>query len=337
MPYTYLSIDSRHSKYHETASEMTVNLSAPILHAKSVRLVAFSQANEYYNVYTGSNTITFKGYRLTDNVTDTLTITVPPGLYSITDLVTEINNQTPTLFSISLSFAHLASGKVAITATSASSPAKRMTLFAPRSKDFYSSLAYRLGFAREQVTDSFANNLIQGPTGSVTINYKGVTVPEADWDETALFAIWRPSSTVATDQVRTGNFIGFESRCPNVYIHSDLVRDFHTTLHDEANDMQLTTQQNVLQKVDIDVGIYSYVHYRSSLTEAFTHSLSGQTITSFKISLRDDQHQLFEARTYKPWSCVLVFETVDDAAAIRINEQVISDNQRRMFLAEHRC
>jgi hypothetical protein len=79
------------------------------------------------------------------------------------------------------------------------------------------------------------------------------------------------------------------------------------------------------------------VHYRSSLTEAFVHSLSGQTITSFKVSIRDDQHQLFEARTYKPWSCVLVFETVDDAAAIRINEQVISDNQRRMFLAEHRC
>jgi hypothetical protein len=270
-------------------------------------------------------------------VTDTLTVTVPPGLYSITDLVTEINNQTPTFFSISLSFAQLASGKVTITATSASSPAKRMILFHPRSKDFYNSLAYRLGFAREQVSDSFANNLIQGPTGSVTINYKGVSVPEADWDETALFAIWRPSSAVAADQVRTSNFIGFESRCPNVYIHSDLVRDFHTTMHDEVNDMQLTSQQNVLQKIDLDVGIYSYIHYRSSLTEAFTHSLSGQTITSFKISLRDDQHQLFDARTYKPWSCVLVFETVDDQAAIRINEQVISDNQRRMFLAEHRC
>ena len=337
MPYEYLAIDSRHAKYHETASEMTVNLSAPILHAKSVRLVGFSQANEFYNVYVGSNTLIFKGFRLTDNVTDPFTITVPPGLYSIANLITEINNQTPTFFGINLSFAHLASGKVTITATSATSPAKRMILFHPRSKDFYNSLGYRLGFAREQVSDSYANNLIQGPTGAPIINYKGIATPEADWDETALFAIWRPSSTVAADQVRTGNFIGFESRCPNLYIHSDLVRDFHTTIHDEANDMQLTTQQNVLQKIDINVGIYSYISYRSSLTEAFTHSLSGQTITSFKISLRDDQHQLFEAKTYKPWSCVLVFETVDDAAAIRINEQVISDNQRRRFLAEHRC
>jgi len=337
MPYEYVSIDSRHSQYHETASEMQVNLSAPILHAKSVRLVGFSQANEYYNVTTGSNTLIFKAYRLTDNVTDPLTITVPPGLYSISDLITAITNQTPTFFSITLSFAQLASGKVTITATSATSPAKRMILFHPRSKDFYNSLPYRLGFAREQVSDSFANNLIQGPTGSVTINYKGVTTPEADWDETALFAIWRPSSAVAADQVRTGNFIGFESRCPNVYIHSDLVRDFHTTMHDEVNDMQLTSQQPVLQKIDVNVGIYSYIHYRSSLTEAFTHSLSGQAITSFKISLRDDQHQLFTARTYKPWSCILVFETVDDQAAIRINEQVISDNQRRQFLAEHRC
>jgi len=337
MPYEYVSIDSRHSQYHETASEMTVNLSAPILHAKSVRLVGFSQANEYYNVVTGSNTLIFKGYRLTDNVTDSITITVEPGLYSITDLVAAINAQTPTFFSISLSFAQLASGKVTITATSASSPGKRMILFHPRSKDFYNSLAYRLGFAREQVSDSFANNLIQGPTGSVTINYKGVSTPEASWDETALFAIWRPSSSTAADQVRTGNFIGFESRCPNVYIHSDLVRDFHTTMHDEANDMQLTSQQNVLQKIDINVGIYSYLHYRSSLTEAFVHSLSGQAITSFKISLRDDQHQLFTAKTYKPWSCILVFETVDDEAAIRINEQIISDNQRRRFLAEHRC
>jgi hypothetical protein len=334
MPYTYLSIDSRHAQYHETASEMTVHLSAPILHAKSVRLVSFSQANEYYNIYSGANTLTFKAYRLTDNVSETLTITVPPGLYSISDLVTFINNQTPTFFSISLSFAQLAGGKVTITATSATSPAKRMILFHPR---FYNSLAYRLGFAREQVSDSFANNLIQGPTGSATINYKGVSTPESEWDETALFAIWNPSSAVAADQVRTSNFIGFESRCPNLYVHSDLVRDFHTTMHDEANDMLLTSQQNVMQKIDLNVGIYSYVHYRSSLTEAFTHSLSGQAITSFKISLRDDQHKLFEARTYKPWSCVLVFETVDDEAAIRINEQVISDNQRRRFLAEHRC
>ena len=98
MPYEYLAIDSRHAKYHETASEMTVNLSAPILHAKSVRLVGFSQANEYHNVYTGSNTLIFIAYGLTENVTDTLTITVPPGLYSIADLVTEINSQTPTFF-----------------------------------------------------------------------------------------------------------------------------------------------------------------------------------------------------------------------------------------------
>ena len=339
MPYEYVSIDSRHSQYHEGSSEMTVNLSAPILHAKSVRMVGFSQANEFWNIVTGANTLILKAYRLTDNVTDSLTITVPPGLYSISDLVDTINNSlsSPAFFSIDLVFAYLANGKVSITATSATSPAKRMILYHPRSKDFYNSVAYRLGFAREQVSDSFANNLIQGPSGSVTINYKGVVVPEADWDETALFSIWRPSSSIAADQVRTGNFIGFESRCPTLYVHSDLVRDFHTTIHDEANDMQLTTQQNVLQKVDVNVGIYSYLHYRSSLTEAFVHSLSGQPITSFKISLRDDQHQLFEPRSYKPWSVILVFETVDDEAAIRINEQVISDNQRRRFLAEHGC
>lgn len=341
MPFEYVCVDSRHCSYHDSqkGSEMSVNLSSPLLHAKSVRMVGFSQANEYWNVITGANTLTFKAYRLSDNVSETLPITVPPGLYSMTALVDVLNDlvPSPAFFGIDIVFTYLASGKVSITATSTTSPAKRMILYHPRSRDFYNSIAYRLGFAREQVSDSNANNLIQGPLGSATINYKGVSVLEAEWDETAFFAIWKTSSSISDDQIRTGNFIGFESRCPTLYVHSDLVRDFHTTIHDEANDMPLTTQQNVLQQIDVNVNIHSYLHYRSSLTEAFVHSLSGQPITSFKISLRDDQHRLFEPRSYKPWSVILVFETVDDEAAIRINEQVISDNQKRRFLAEHRC
>ena len=92
-----------------------------------------------------------------------------------------------------------------------------------------------------------------------------------------------------------------------------------------------------MQKIDINVNIYSWIHYRSSLTESFVHQLSGQPINHFTIQLCDDEHNVFDESNFKNFSCILMFETHDDLDSRKINERVIEANQQKIFLANHNC
>ena len=91
MGYEYINVDSKHRNKHENKSEIKVHLSSPILHAKSVRLIGFSAPNEFFNVVKGNNEIKFNEYNLTNNATVLRTYSVPPGLYSVDELITQLN------------------------------------------------------------------------------------------------------------------------------------------------------------------------------------------------------------------------------------------------------
>ena len=92
MGFEYILVDSKHRKEHETDSKMKVHLSAPIHHAKSVRLVSFSCLNEFFDVTDEKHTITFVSYNCTSNARATpRVVTVAPGLYTISEMITIIN------------------------------------------------------------------------------------------------------------------------------------------------------------------------------------------------------------------------------------------------------
>ena len=84
MCFEYILVDSKHRKEHETDSEIDVHLSAPIHHAKSVKLVSFGCPNDFFNVTNENNTFTMVSYNCVNNSrATTSTVTVSPGLYSI--------------------------------------------------------------------------------------------------------------------------------------------------------------------------------------------------------------------------------------------------------------
>jgi hypothetical protein len=348
MGYEYITVDSKHRKYHERKSEIQVNLSSPILHAKSVRCVAFSSPNEFYNVLEGNNSITIVVYNLNNNTSTQASYTIPPALYSIDDLIAKLNIefQTP-VSSTTAVLTRLSSGKVQIQMTHATNQNKRAIIYYPNigktNDPFFQSIIYRLGFGRSQISDDNAPQLIQGDGNSPPNALIDTVHTEGQVQETTFtadpynFLIWTVTSTNVVLNTKEGHYIGYESLCSHLFLTSDLVRDFHSTVKDSANDLVFTTQRNILQKIDVNVNIHSYIHYRSSLTESFTHSLSGQPITHFTISLTDDHHNLFEGASFKNFSCILMFETHDNLPAHRLNEQVIEHNQRSIFLAEHNC
>lgn len=341
MGYEYLYIDSKHRKSHEVKSEMVVNLSSPILHAKSVRCIALSAANEFFNVFEGANTITFIMYKIS-TPPDSKTYTIPPGLYTIVDLIAKINSLilADPVPSTSITLSLLAGGKVNIQATHATSQTKRMIIYHPL-RGFTKSIIHRLGFSHNQVSKYANSDLITIASTVATYNLPlksgGSILTEADFEANPIFTVWKPTTAVTSAQNKVGTHIGYEARCSHLFLKSNLIRDFHCTIYDDFSDLSLTTQQNIMQKIDINVNIYSWIHYRSSLTESFVHQLSGQPINHFTIQLCDDEHNVFDESNFKNFSCILMFETHDDLDSRKINERVIEANQQKIFLANHNC
>ena len=347
MGYEYINVDSKHRNKHENKSEIKVHLSSPILHAKSVRLIGFSAPNEFFNVIKGNNEIKFNEYNITNGNVSLKTYTITPGLYSVDDLITQLNvlfSASPVGTSTVLA-SRLANNKIQFVISGASSTNKRVVVYYPKNDSdkndpFFQSIVFRLGFYRKQIADTdVANLIINDGAGNAVVNYEGIQTSEANWiiDTENNFLLWNSSSINLNLKTFNGQYIAYESLCSHLFIKSDLVKDFHSTVKDSANDIVFTTQRNILQKIDVDVNIHSYIHYRGNLTEAIVHSLSGQPITHFTIQLTDDHHNLFEGSAFKNFSCILMFETHDDLASTRLNERVIENNQRSIFLASHNC
>ncbi len=354
MGFEYVYVDSKDRKYHENKSSMLVNLSEPIMHPKSVRVVSFSVPNEFYNVIDGNTSFSARVYNVnTNNKSPIKNYVLGAGLYSLTEMITALNAlfQTDKIVeggsNTTLTLTLLANGKVSLNIVGdGTNTHKRAILYYPRDGQFQNSIAHRLGFGRFQVFDDAdvdGANLLVGNGASppvVSVNYtnsKGITTttPETSWTGAL---IWTSSTTDATLNTRTGNFIGYESRCPHLFLKSDLVNDFHTTYRDSGTDQVMTKQDSILQKIQNNVNIYSYLHYRSSMTEAFVHELSGaKPITHFTVSLTDDHGNLLEENSFRNFTAVLLFETHENLATMRMNEQTIEANQRSIFLANHNC
>ena len=347
MGFEYVYIDSKDRKYHETKSEMLVNLTQPIHHAKSVRVVSFSAANEFHNVIDGNTSFSVQVHNLNTNQKSAIkNYVLGAGLYSLTDMITALNAlfvADPVVEGTSnttLTLTLLASGKVSLQIVGdGTNTDKRAILYYPRNGQFSNSIVHRLGFSREQVFDDPSLTITK--SGAITTvfytNTKGtsVSIEESLWTGAL---IWTSSTTNVALNTKTTAFIAYESRCPYLFLKSDLVRDFNSTYRDQKTDQVFTKQDNILQKIQNNVNIYSYLHYRSNLTEAFVHELSGaKPITHFTISLTDDLGNLLEGNSFRNFSCVLLFETHENIATARLNEQVIEANQRSIFLSNHNC
>ena len=354
MGYEYVYVDSKDRKYHETKSEIEVTLSEPILHPKSVRLVSMSVANEFHNVIDSNQSFSVRLYNVANNTkTPIKNYVIPAGLYSLLELITTLNSSfqddkvTDGAAETTLTLTLLANGKVSLNIVGDGvNNHKRAILYYPRDGQYSNSIVNRLGFGRAQVFDDAdieGSNLLTGDGATppvVTVNYKNAkgivtSTPEVSWTGAL---VWVSSTTDVALNTRTGGFIGYESRCAHLFVKSDLVHDFHSTYRDNGTDQVFTKKDNILQKIQNNVNIYSYLHYRSALNEAFIHELSGtKPIGHFKISLTDDLGNLLEEGSFRDFSCVLLFETHENIATMRMNEQVIEQSQKNIFLSNHNC
>jgi hypothetical protein len=372
MKTQYVYIDSNHRRSHETDSKITVNLSTPLEHCKSVTVESFSCPNEFDNIREESSFLTFKHYRIYPApanvpVYDQLCTVgpIPNGLYSMEALCTALNEISAEQKSAesananpkrpTFTFTLLADKKIQITLEKvAGAYSSRYTLYSPDDTDFTQTMAHRIGFTRDQVAnDHFnliwdgVNNSTDGVTYNEAVVYsrKGTTTAKETPERTyvassksntvKIWTTYAPVGMVGFQKTHTSKFIGFESISGHLFLKSDLVTDFVGTFL--QNDQLLTTQINCLQKIDINVNIYSYIHYRSGNANSWVHQLNGKTISNFTIELTNDIGKTFANPSFKDFSCVLKFEMEENDSSIDLNEQSIINNLKSQFMSRHNC
>lgn len=339
MPTEYIHINSALST--STSSRVQVNLPAPMMHASSVSCVSASMPNDFFNVREGYNVFSLIVYRAVTGSNDfkQFDYTVPQGQYTIGGLVDTLNtlmgNNKPILpgsvADLTVVLSVLASGFITIQTNGVDSASTRrfVVLY---SKDYWTSIARRLGFQMSQVVDTSTPSLIRNLGAGVVFTEDGGATYEAlSLSDPFSYDILKVSSDPNTN-IGTSDGVGFEAIGTRVVLRSSLVRDAYATTG--YGGLQ---RSDILQEIPIDVGPHSYIHHRGYNKQALVHALDGRPITSFWVELCDEWGEPFGPRDFKHFSCILHFELeVDQASEAAHREQTLLTMDQQ-FRARHRC
>ena len=143
------------------------------------------------------------------------------------------------------------------------------------------------------------------------------------------FTLWRCNKTTASEYTKTSLNVLFETS-PYVVLKSSLVQDYQSVQVDDDYQMTHSQNESILQKIDIDVNRYSWIHYKSHVNGSFVHQLDGKTIQHFWVELCDDSFNTLKQSHFKDYTVVLKFETHDHK--LEANERAINAYNKELFI-----
>ena len=348
MGYKYLLIDSQTANTKTSTvpytSEVNIRLDHPIENATSVQMVSFSTPNNMHNVRGHNSRFECMLYNLSLAVPtiERRSYQIPPGLYTITELVDTLNNvaSADPFANMTPVFSLLSTNKVAITCSSTGAGIRRFVLFAT---NFWNSIAHRLGYSKNQLmtyefdsksAEEFYNNVPPGQNYMIRLIGSSVIINsmnETGWRLNSNPLVWKCDGVGET---LSGSTIGFESYMYLLMKCSLVSHDFES-IYRQSDGVVMSKTDNILQKIDTNVALFSYLHWSSGTVQPFVHKLSGKTIQSFSLELTDDTSRPFGIDESKHWNAVLKFEIAEE------NNQFIRDNsllnQNLRFKARHGC
>jgi len=209
--------------------------------------------------------------------------------------------------------------------------------------DFWNSIAHRLGFSQNQVfrydfdyksADDFYNTGSPGQNYMIRLVGSSVIINnmnESGWRLNKNPLVWK---TNGVGETLSGSTIGFESYTFLLMKCSLVSHDFES-IYRQEDGVVMSRSENILQKIDTNVPLFSYLHWSSGTVQPFVHKLSGKTIQSFSLELTDDTGRPFGIDESKHWNTVLRFEIAEQNTEFIRETSLI--NQDLRFKSRHNC
>lgn len=330
MGVEYLSIDSQFQEHHEQDSKIHVQLPRPIENAKSVRLVSFSTANEFFNIDGSNNIFTLVSYTA-GNLFDEpaiFPIQFEPGYYQASEIIEELNaalieegngqgGSSPGFDLVSVTLFQLSDLRTQITMQAGIAAPKRVVIYVEPDKLTSHSIAARLGFNQDQVVTTLKPGLF--PTTTTALQepfYKNEVLLKF-----INYIVWQPP--IIQQQVKISKNSAYETHS-HIFVESDLVTDFRRLTIE--NNSKNFIKSHILCKIPCTVNRGSWLHYENTINENMSHTLSGNVISNFSIWLSDENYNVFQKAHYRKYNVVLAFTTQDKKDLI--NEQSIQAMER---------
>jgi hypothetical protein len=308
----YVQISSEHRKNHELSSSFNVNVEPPIHNAKSVSVKAFSIPNDFYIVNQYNKILTIYEVYIpasggVPEFADFNTIEIEEGNYTLDQLIELLQEEfNANSFSfnteskITYTFRRLSDYKISITGNSGSTAEKYFILHTPlHQREKYISLWYNLGFMKR-------TQIFYGAVKTLSPVYPYL-------NEEFTYTPCKAIGVTLTEQSRTiiSRHVGYEN-LPFLLLKSRILsNDMVSTYKNYDTDSVYTHPDHLLLKIPINVSKFSYINYEN-IGGAIEHDLYGKTISSFDISLLDNNENVLQHDSHQKFVLLLEFETIDE-------------------------
>jgi hypothetical protein len=115
-------------------------------------------------------------------------------------------------------------------------------------------------------------------------------------------------------------------------VNGDIQRTYTTNT---PGGLGYTRQSEILQVIQVDANMYNYIHFQSNGHNALKHMIhTGRSISTFNLTLTDENGRKFEDGTHHPFQVVIRFE-VADSEGDKLSHAIIEKNRASAFKSRH--
>ena len=298
----YVYVDSRDRLDDEEVTDFRVRLHNPIKNVVRCAVISFSKPNTAYNVHENNNTITWiettpASSATFPNVNKINTISIPPGYYSVVQLLTlmvQKMNATPGRTndgeaSVTYSYSIDEDYRVSIIASAPSAAANRLWGFYHEPSTFKNSLLHSiLNFQRRDILVS---------KSSISVSNDDVNT-------------WRQAQTSLSATLRTLTAShSYQENQAQLHLCSDTLAQNSQRTSFRNNQTHGT---NILQPIPVMVNRWSYIQLHLGESNLLYHSLPNINLDSFDMKLQNEHHQQVIGDAESNYKACILFETLDD-------------------------
>jgi hypothetical protein len=330
----YLCEFSRKKK-DEAICDFTINLHNPIISVKRVGISSFTSSNNSYNVTKKNNKVRWLEQKK-DNinlVTRTMEVIIPPGYYSINELLslivrlmteaTEAKNKEGTVIAegrlytseekITFSYSINENYQISILATSSNHTASN------KYWGFYSPLK------------DMKMNLIHSLLGFEMLSQ----ITNAQEITNLNKAEFKQSVTTITDlSLRTlrANH-SYSENSSILYLASSVLSNNSIRSMNDEGGLMTSMKTNILETIQINVSRYSHIHFSKFGSDILWHEMDNVSLPHFDMKLLDEHHNI-NREGVANYRCVIVVETIEPDH--KEKELMYKEYNRQAYSMAHR-
>ena len=330
----YIYVNSQDKKKDECICDFTINLHNPITSVKRIGVSSFTISNNSYNVNENNNKVRWLEQQA-DYIglpTRTMEVIVPPGYYSINELLTLIvrlmTDATEAKDKDGNVILRRYAGETKVTYTYSINENYEVSIIGTSSSSSISNKYW--GFYSP--LNDMKNNLLHSILGfemiSQIANTQDITLANRD--------NFKQSYTGGGIDVGLRTLKAKHSYSENsnlLFLASSVLANNSIRSRNDEGGIMTSMKTNILETIPVNVSRYSHIHMSKFGSEILWHEMDNVSLSHFDLKLLDEHH-FINREGVANYRCVIVIETIEPDH--KEKELMYKEYNRQAYALAHR-